>query len=68
MEETDFGHPDLTNFGQSNLANPFVANPILAIQFLANLFLVSWWAKGWGGKPRKSGGPEGWAVTAFGQT
>ena len=38
-------HPDLTNFGQSNFGQ----------------FLVSLWGRiGWGAKPRKSGGPEGW--------
>ena len=72
-EETDFGqsrfgHPDLTNFGQSILGHrgfgqsKFWPKPILANPIFWPIFLVSWWGpKGWGAKPRKSGAPKGGA-------
>ena len=83
-EETDFGqsrfgHPDLTNFGQSNFGHlgfgpaNFGQNQFWPIQFWPIHFgpIHFWiWCVSWrqrvGPKPRKKSGPEGWGAEGWG--
>ena len=62
--QSRFGHPDLTNFGQSNFGQSiFWPIQFWPIQFwnpiFWPIFLVSWWGpEGWG--------PEGWGPERWG--
>ena len=87
MEETDvgqsrFGHPDLTNLGQSNFGQSIFGHrgfgrPILAkanfgqsnfgqSNFGQSNFGQSNYLANIFAKPRKSGGPEGWGPEGWG--
>ena len=70
--QSRFGHPDLTNFGQSIFGHRgfgpanFGQSQFWPIQFWPiqfwPIFLVSWW----GPHPEKGWGPEGWGPEGWG--